>query len=693
MTGNANRLANEKSPYLLQHAGNPVDWYPWGEEAFQHAKSEDRPVFLSIGYSTCHWCHVMAHESFEDADLARLMNDTFVCIKVDREERPDIDMIYMRVCQAMTGSGGWPITVLMTPDQEPFFAAGYLTKTGLRELCLRIGKVWETRRSEILEGSSHLVSLLQKATVQDREDVDPALSDRAYSKLAQIYDPVHGGFGTAPKFPMPHNILFLLRRWRRNGDERSLMIADQSLRKLREGGIYDQVGFGIHRYSIDEAWTVPHFEKMLYDQALLAMAYTEAFLATGDPFHRSTAEEIFSYVLYSLHDETGGFHAAEDADTEGVEGGYYLWTSGELQRSLGDEDAHIASVAFQVRAGGNYPDGMAGGTNGKNILRLRAPASTARALDMDPEELSDRLETIRRKLFDARCERPRPAIDDKIITDWNGLMIAALAKGARAFCAPSLLRDAERATEFILTHLRDSSGRLLHSYRNESAHIAANLDDYAFFIWGLIELYEASLDIRHLEIALDLTGDMLDHYLDPDHGGFFFTPDDCEELILRSREISDGALPSGNSVAMYILLRLAAITGDISLEETALEIPRAFSHVISDAPAGHTFLMCALELAGGPSREVVIAGEQNSDDANRMISALGRTYLPEVSLLFRSEEEKGRIAAIAPFTEGMSMEGGHSTAYVCSERTCQHPTTDAGAMLEQLHVRRSPSAG
>jgi uncharacterized protein YyaL (SSP411 family) len=379
--GNRNRLAGEKSPYLLQHAGNPVDWYPWGEEAFQRARDEDRPIFLSIGYSTCHWCHVMAHESFEDADLARLMNDTFVCIKVDREERPDIDMIYMAVCQAMTGSGGWPLTVVMTPDQEPFFAAGYLTKAGLRDIIMRIGRAWEHRRSEILDGSRHLVTLLQTATIKVGGDVDPALSDSAYARLAEMYDPVHGGFGTAPKFPMPHNLLFLLRRWRRTGDERSLRMADHSLRRLREGGIYDQVGFGVHRYSVDEAWSVPHFEKMLYDQSLLAMAYTEAFLATGDPFHRSTAEEIFSYVLYYLHDETGGFYAAEDADTEGVEGGYYLWTAEELSRLLGKEDARIAGVAFQVQAGGNYPDGMAGGTNGNNILRLRTPASAARALD------------------------------------------------------------------------------------------------------------------------------------------------------------------------------------------------------------------------------------------------------------------------------------------------------------------------
>jgi uncharacterized protein YyaL (SSP411 family) len=688
-----NRLAREKSPYLLQHSENPVDWYPWGEEAFLKAGEEDKPIFLSIGYSTCHWCHVMAHESFEDDEVANLLNETFICIKVDREERPDIDLVYMPVCHAMTGKGGWPLTIIMTPERYPFFAASYIPKesrfgiTGLVDLIPRVQDAWCSKRQEIEDSAGKLVIALQKPVEGvTHEEPGVNLLDQAYRELAGIYDPVHGGFGSALKFPASHNLLFLLRWWNRTGEVAALEMVEKTLRSMRRGGIFDQVGFGFHRYAVDREWTVPHFEKMLYDQAMLAMAYTETFQVTQDPFYQKVAEEIFAYVLRDLQDPDGGFYSAEDADSEGEEGKFYLWKKDELTDILDAEDSRIAISAFHVKNAGNFTEEVTGRITGKNILFLgRSVSETANRLGLSEDALLSRIEKIRTRLYLAREDRVRPSKDDKILTDWNGLMIAALAKAARVFRNNLYLKAAERAADFILIFQRNHNGRLLHRYRDGVAEISGHLDDYAFFIWGLLELYETGFDLSYLESALSLNNDMLEHFQDKSAGGFFFTPDDAETLIFRSKEVYDGAIPSGNSVSMLNMVRLARLTGESRLEEMGWDLAKAFNHQASSSPSAHTFLMCALDFAFGPVHEVLVAGELGSKDVILMLSTLQQAFLPGTVILFRSETvDEEKITAIAPFTKDMGMVEGVATAYVCEGQRCSLPTTDINEMMKQL---------
>jgi uncharacterized protein YyaL (SSP411 family) len=549
-----NRLVFEKSPYLQQHARNPVDWYPWGPEAFARAHAEEKPVFLSIGYSTCHWCHVMEHESFEDAEVAKLLNETFVCVKVDREERPDVDDVYMQVTQAMTGSGG----------------------------------------------------------------------------------------------------------------------------------IYDHVGFGFHRYSTDAIWLVPHFEKMLYDQALHVMAYTAAWQVTGKAEYRATAEEIVAYVLRDLADERGGFHSAEDADSEGEEGRFYLWTRAEVLAVLGAEEGSLFARVYEITEEGNYHDEASGQRDGRSIPFLaRTLASWAAELATSEPQLRARLERAREKLLAARGKRVRPLKDDKVLTDWNGLMIAALARAGAAFDEPRYVAAARAAADFALAELRHGDGRLSKRWRAGEAAFAGTLDDHAFLVWGLIELHQAAFEPRDLAMALELDASMRAHFTDAEHGGFFTTADDAEELLFRHKSVYDGALPSGNSVAAWNLVRLARLTGRTELEEAAERTLTAFGSA-ARTPMAHTVWLLALDGALGPSFEVVVAGDPAAADTRAMLRAFQERYLPHLVLLLRPEGEAPAIAALAPFTRDQTSRAGRATAYVCRDHACRAPTTDVAQALANL---------
>ncbi|MDQ3173463.1 MAG: thioredoxin domain-containing protein [Acidobacteriota bacterium] len=691
--GKPNRLIKEKSPYLLQHAHNPVDWYPWGEEAFEKARRENKPVFLSIGYSTCHWCHVMEAESFSDTQVASLMNDAFVSIKVDREERPDIDNVYMNVSVLMTGSGGWPLTIIMTPDKRPFFVATYIPKdgrfgqAGLLDLIPRVKEAWATQHERILQSATQITSALQQKTSNSSgADPDTSTLQAAYQQLKSRFDERYGGFGQSQKFPTPHNFLFLLRYWKRTGDAKALEMVERTLQAMRRGGMYDHVGFGFHRYSTEPTWLVPHFEKMLYDQALLAMAYTEAFQATGKEEYEKTAREIFTYVLRDMTSASGGFYSAEDADSEGEEGKFYLWSEKEIRQALGKEDADLFVKVFGVQSGGNFTEQSTGNKSGTNILYLSKPLrETAADLKLPEQQLRNRLELSRQKLFAVREKRIHPGKDDKILVDWNGLMIAALAKGAQAFNEPKYLEAAMRAADFIQRNVRTSDGRLLHRYRDGQANIKAHAEDYAFLIWGLLELHEATFQINYLRAALDLNNELLKHFWDANRGGFYFSADDGEALLVRSKEIYDGAIPSGNSVAMLNLLRLGRITANTDFEQKAAAIGRAFSGEIKSSPSASTQLMVALDFGIGPSYEVVIAGGSQAEDTRAMLNALRIGFIPnKVVLLKPTDQKEPEITRLAAFTKYQSSRDGKATAYVCLNYNCKLPTTEINKMLDLL---------
>jgi uncharacterized protein YyaL (SSP411 family) len=691
-----NHLINETSPYLLQHAHNPVDWYPWGPEAFEKAQRENKPIFLSIGYSTCHWCHAMAHESFEHPEVARLMNEAFVSIKVDREERPDIDSVYMSACQLMTGSGGWPLSIIMTPDKKPFFAATYIPResrfglTGMTELIPHIRELWATQRGKALNLSNEIAAVLQRTSPDTHsEKINEATLDLTYEQLDERFDEQHGGFSSAPKFPSPHNLLFLLRYWKRSGKKAALDMVEKTLQAMRRGGIYDHIGFGFHRYSTDSQWLVPHFEKMLYDQAMLAMAYTEAYQATRKEDYGKTAREILTYVLRDMTAQEGGFCSAEDADSEGEEGKFYLWMQEEVRQSLGSEETDFAARVFNIEKDGNFAEQATGRKSGVNILHLRKTlGELASDLNLSQQDLQSHLEGMRQKLFAYREKRIHPIKDDKILTDWNGLMIAALAKGAKAFDEPEYAKAACRAADFILENMRKPDGRLWHRYRDGQAGVQANVDDYAFLIWGLIELYEAIFNAKYLEVALAMTGDMVKHFWDEDGSGLYLTPDDGESLLVRKKEIYDGAIPSGNSVAMLNLLRLGRMTANSDLEEKAARISSAFSRSVKQLPSAHTQLMVALDFGIGPCYEVVIAGNTQAEDTKAMVRALSTHFLPnKVVLLNPSGRESTEITKLAKFIKNQSSIGSRATAYVCMNYNCKLPTTDINKMLELLNMR------
>jgi uncharacterized protein len=691
-----NRLKDEKSPYLLQHADNPVDWYPWGDEAFEKARKEQKPVFLSIGYSTCHWCHVMERESFEDEEVAKLMNDTFVSIKVDREERPDIDNIYMAVCQMLSKGGcGWPLNVVITPDKKPFFAATYIPKetrfgrAGMMDLVPRIKELWENDREKVLESAENITAALVQATdvTESKESKDLSVSTLGvgYNQLLGRFDEKNGGFGSSPKFPTPHNQLYLLRYWKRTGDKQALAMVEKTLQEMRQGGVYDHVGFGFHRYSTDPQWLVPHFEKMLYDQAMISMAYIEAYQATGNKEYANTAREIFTYVLRDMTSEEGGFYSAEDADSEGEEGKFYVWEEEEIIDVLGKEDAELIISTFNVSKTGNFSDEASGNKTGVNILHLRKPIpEIAASYEMNVEDFHQRLETSREKLFQVRERRIHPYKDDKILSDWNGLMIAAMAKGGRVMGEPEYTEAAKKAADFILSGMRKPSGELLHRYRGGEAGIESTIDDYSFFIWGLLELYESTFEIKYLQAAIELQNEMIKNFWDEDSWGFYFTSDGAEGLIARPKEIYDGAIPSGNSVAILNLLKIGRITGNPEFDKKASELGSAFSYKIAQAPMAYTQFLCGLDFGIGPSFEVVVVGDPGKEDTQAMLKALSKVYSPNKVVLLKEPESDSGITSIAEFTKGQAQLDGKATAYVCLDYNCKLPTTDVDKMLELL---------
>jgi len=688
-----NRLISQKSPYLLQHAYNPVDWYSWDPEAFDKAKREDKLIFLSIGYSTCHWCHVMEQESFEDEEVAELMNEVFVSIKVDREERPDIDSFYMAVCTAMTGSGGWPLNIIVSPDKKPIFAGTYIPKrsiyqrVGMMELIPQVKDLWEKQRNDVDSLGDKIISSLREVSMKGDELNEETLHD-TYEQLFGVFDEQNGGFGNAPKFPSPHNLNFLLRYWKRTGDNMAFHMVVNTLIAMGRGGIYDHIGFGFHRYSTDSRWLVPHFEKMLYDQALLAMAYIEGYQATGRQEFENTVNEVFTYVLRDMTDQKGGFYSAQDADSEGVEGKFYVWTLGEIQGVLG-ENADLAIKIFNISNDGNFRDEVSGKSTGRNIPYLdKSIPELALELGMQEDEFKQHLESARHKLFTVREKRIHPGKDDKILTDWNGLMIAALAKGARVFGEPEYELAAIKAADFILTKMRRQEEGLYHRYRDGESAVSAFLDDYAFFVWGLLELYETTFKVSYLKIALELTEIQLKHFWDEDNGGFFFTSDEDTEMLFRKKEFYDGAVPAGNSIAMQNLLRLGRMTGNSEFEKKAMETGLAFSGKVSRSPAGYTMLMQALDFAIGPSSEVVIAGNPNKEDTKVMLEALRHAFIPNKVVIFHpTDEESPEIADIAGFVGDLKSVEGKATAYVCQNYACKLPTNDKEKMLELLKLR------
>ncbi|MCC7577140.1 MAG: thioredoxin domain-containing protein [Methanomethylovorans sp.] len=685
-----NFLINEKSPYLLQHAYNPVQWYPWGEAAFERSRAENKPVFLSIGYSTCHWCHVMEKESFEDPDVARLMNATFVCIKVDREERPDIDSVYMAVCQAITGRGGWPLTILMTPDKEPFFAATYIPKKsrfgnpGMLDLIPHIENVWKQQHEDILQTARELKAALSPEMVQaSAKSTGTELNEKTlnsgYSQLLSAFDWQAGGFGRAPKFPSPHNLTFLLRYWHRTGKFEALQMVTQTLDAMRRGGIYDHVGFGFHRYSTDGQWLVPHFEKMLYDQAMLSMAYTEGFQVTGIEDHRQVAAEIIEYVLRDMCSAEGAFYCAEDADSEGVEGKFYLWKKEEIYDLLPPEEADLVCKAYGVSSEGNYREEISGISTRQNILHLARPMQeVAQELGLSLDELKAKLEPSRKLLFAEREKRVHPSKDDKVLTDWNGLMIAALCKASRAFERPEYAQAASRAADFILQHMSSHDGRLLHRYRGGEASISGFLEDYAFLVWGLIELYQATFTKKYLEHALRLNALQIKDFMD-NEGGFFHTANDSETLLFRNKDLYDGAMPSGNSVSALNLLRLSRLKGDTHLEEKSYASIKAFSGQIDAMPMAYSQFLHSLDFTVGPSYEVVIAGDPDDPNTREMISVAGRSFLPNMVLLLKGKDS---IEELIPYTKDMAAADGSATVYICQGYSCSTPITSIASFKE-----------
>ena len=693
-----NRLADEQSPYLRQHKDNPVDWYPWGEAAFTKAREEDKPIFLSIGYSTCHWCHVMERESFEDEAVAQVLNDGFVPIKVDREERPDVDSIYMDVCQMMRGQGGWPLTVLLTPERKPFFAATYLPKegrfqqTGLMDLLPRVRTLWQNDRDKLLEDAEEVTDLLRRSTEEEGggDAPGPQLLSDAARQLSRQFDRTHGGFGSAPKFPAPHNLLFLLRHWHRTGEERALDMVTETLDQMRLGGLFDQVGYGFHRYSTDQQWKLPHFEKMLYDQAMHVLAYTEAYQATGEDRYETTAREVITYVLRDLQAPAGGFYSAEDADSENEEGemeegAFYVWSTDAVRDLLDADLAELVIDVYNLSPEGNYQEESTGKRTGKNVLHLdRSLAEEADRREMDEGVLRERLDTARAALLEARADRPRPGLDDKVLTDWNGLMVAALATAARAFGEPEYEAAARQTAQFLQDEMHDAEGRLLHRYRDGDAGIRATLDDYAFLTWGLLELYETTFEPQWLRAARDHMEACLDRFWDAERGGFYMTPDDGEALIVRPKDANDGAMPSGNSVQLMNLLRLARFTGRTEFEDTAAALSRWAGSSARSRPTGHTALLMGLDWALGTPREVVVAGELEAEDTQSFIEVLRDTYSPTTVTLHRPPGDAPDITDLAPFTAAQTPRDGQAAAYVCQDFQCEAPTTDPDRLREQL---------
>jgi uncharacterized protein len=679
----SNRLATETSPYLLQHAENPVDWYPWGDEALAKAREEDKPILVSVGYSACHWCHVMEHESFENEEIAATMNDLFVNIKVDREERPDLDSLYMSAVQSMTGHGGWPLNVFLTPDGTPFYGGTYfppddrMGMPGFPKVLEAVASAFHERREEVEENAHQIRELLRRATKElpKPDELTPAILVEASEQLGQSFDARNGGFGGAPKFPQPAALEFLLRQDKRGGGQREAIMVQRTLDRMAGGGIYDQVGGGFHRYAVDAIWLVPHFEKMLYDNAQLASVYLAGYQAYGDDRYRQVAEETLDFVARELTDPRGGFHATLDADTAGHEGLFYTWTAQELDEVLGAEDAGIAKRWFNVEPEGNF--------EGRTVLATpRTAADVADRLGIGEGALLESVARIKRRLLEVREHRERPGRDEKVITAWNGLMLRAFADGSRILGRDDFRDVAENNAEFVLEYLQHN-GRLLRSWKDGNARIGGFLEDYAFFIDGLLALYRSTLDARWLDESIRLADLMVADFGDPDGPGFYDTSASHETPVARPRDLHDGATPSGNSVAADVLLRLGAMTGNEDYSGRASELLRTMASTMREHPLAAGRYLGAVDFYLGPVKEVALAGDRESPELQALLDALFGEFQPNVIAGY-VDEDRGDLAERLPFLQDRPPREGRATAYVCEHFACLPPVHDPEALLRQL---------
>jgi len=679
-----NRLINEKSPYLLQHAHQPVDWYPWSSEAFEKAKIENKPVFLSIGYSTCHWCHVMAHECFDDKEVADLLNRHFVSIKVDKEERPDVDQVYMTFCQLMRGHCGWPLSVFMTPDKKPFFVGTYFPKIGryglpgFLEILEKIAYLWTNNRAEVEQTASSILKLSQQAlTANNKTQEKPikgevssfeSILHSAYRSLERSFDHRWGGFGPAPKFPTPHQLRFLLRYYDRYGVEKALYMAEKTLWGMATGGMYDQLGGGFHRYSVDEKWLIPHFEKMLYDQALIPMAYLEAWQITKNPSYLDIVNHTVEFVLRELTSPDGGFYSAQDADVDGKEGIYYLWTKDEIFSILGHKDGIKACEYWGVEGEGNF--------EGRFVLyraldRLQAVSSDKALLNVLPSEVVQ----WRQKLLEARGTRPKPFTDNKILASWNGLMIALCARTAMATGNDQYISDATRAANFIFDHLfSEDDGKLFHCYCDGSNKPDTFLEDYAFFVWGLLELFISTSNSVFLTHARALVDQMLLLFWDDQDRGFYFTPKTRDDLPIKPKDFFDGATPSGNSVAFNVLLTLDQILGSGRYEEIAYYMLENLKKTVSEAPLAYTNFLCGIDLLAGPRREIFVFPNNSYSLVKEIKSAMGRLFAPRTVFVIATQDNISAIPAMSARSNYIPSETDENTiVQICEDKTCQRP--------------------
>ncbi|HEX2190209.1 MAG TPA: thioredoxin domain-containing protein [Longimicrobiaceae bacterium] len=679
-----NRLANETSPYLLQHRDNPVDWYPWGPEALERARAEDRPILLSVGYSACHWCHVMEHESFEDPETARVMNDLFVNIKVDREERPDIDSIYMTAVQQMTGHGGWPMTVFLTPEGVPFYGGTYYPPEprhgmpSFRQLMHAVHEAYRERRADVDRSAAELHSLLREGmSARARPGaLDPSLLDRAFEQLAARFDARHGGFGGAPKFPQPMLLEFALRHWKRTGSAEALHIVQHTLRSMSAGGMYDQVGGGFHRYSVDARWLVPHFEKMLYDNALLARVYLYAWQATGDAEYRRVVEETLLYVRREMRSPEGGFRSALDADSEGEEGKFYVWSPDEVDALLGDEDGPLFRAFYDVEPGGNF--------EGKSILHVdRAAEEVAAEAGVPVERLEHALARGREVLYEARARRVWPGLDDKVLTAWNAMMLRTFAEAGRVLGNADYLETADASADFLLRELRPA-GRLLRTWKEGRAKIAAFLEDHALLADALVSLYEATGDPRRVEAARELADAMLERFWDEDEGVFYDTATDAEALVVRPRDTFDNATPSGNSAAVTALLRLAGLTGEPRYTRVAVRVLEGMAELTTRVPQGFGQLLSALDFHLATPQEVVVVGRPGEPGAEALLDVLRLRFLPNTVLAPAAPDLPAEAAERIPLLQGRTLVDGRAAAYVCERYACRRPVTDPEELAELL---------
>jgi uncharacterized protein YyaL (SSP411 family) len=708
-----NRLINEKSPYLLQHAYNPVEWFPWGEEAFAKARREDKPIFLSIGYSTCHWCHVMERESFENEETAALMNEYFVCVKVDREERPDVDKVYMAAVQTMTGGGGWPLSLFLTPDLKPFYGGTYFPpsdaygKPGFSTVLKRINEVYRQEREKVVESGDQLIAYLQQQYQRDFQrgdtkrsgELSDTLLKKTYHQFAASYDERFGGFGSGPKFPRPVVLNFLFCYFAGTNEQETLTMALSTLQAMARGGMYDHIGGGFHRYSVDGQWRVPHFEKMLYDQAQLICSYLDAFQITHDEFYAAVARETIEYVLRDLTDAQGRFFSAEDADSaipdnpsRESEGAFYLWTKDEVIRLLGnDRRTELFCRYFGIEQSGNALADPQGEFTGKNILyQPFAMNDIAAQFSLDEAEVREIVAKGKKILLEARSHRPRPHCDDKILTSWNGLMISALARASQVLEEPRYADAAVRAAEFIVSTMYNPKTKmLLHRYRDGEARFEAHLDDYAFMIQAALDLYEATFDVRWLTFAFDLHGTQIALFWDSAEGGFFDTSGKDKTILLRQKEEYDGAEPSGNSIAAMNMIRLSRLSDDAVLHAKTETTLKYFAAVLEQTPQVMPQMIAAIDFFLTPPMHIVIAGIKNADDTKAFLHLVHCNFLPGKILLFvESNGEQELISEKIPFVKGMAPIDGKATAYVCENYVCNIPTNDI-KVFEEVLARRS----